>query len=158
MTHATDDPYDQTVKKRPRKPAPRRASGESLVRSLLEAAGVVEARLEAAVGPLSLAKLGVLRPLVEAKQPLPLSELAQHQRCVRSNITQIVDRLEKDGLVRRRADADDRRSVRAALTPAGERVYARGMRALAHAQRAIASSLRSADADNLQAALDTLTR
>src|SRR2546426_9873507 len=106
----------------------------------------------------SLAKLGLLRLLAEAKQPLPLSELAQHQRCVRSNITQIVDRLEKDGLVRRRADADDRRSVRAALTPAGERAYARGMRALAQAQRAIASSLKSTDAGILQAALETLAR
>ena len=140
---------------------PRRAPApDVLVFSLLGAAGAVEARLEAAVSPLglSLAKLGLLRLLAEAKQPLPLSELAQHQRCVRSNITQIVDRLEKDGLVRRRADADDRRSVRAALTPAGERAYARGMRALTQAQRAIVSSLRSTDADNLQAALDTLTR
>jgi len=145
---------------RKRSPPRRAPAPDVLVFSLLGAAGAVEARLEAAVSPLglSLAKLGLLRLLAEAKQPLPLSELAQHQRCVRSNITQIVDRLEKDGLVRRRADADDRRSVRAALTPAGERAYARGMRALAHAQRAIASSLRSADADNLQAALDTLTR
>jgi len=144
------------ARKRPRRaPAP-----DALVFSLLGAAGAVEARLEAALSPLelSLAKLGLLRLLAEGEQPLPLSELAQHQRCVRSNITQIVDRLEKDGLVRRRADADDRRSVRAALTPAGERAYARGMRALAHAQRAIASSLRSTDAGSLQAALETLAR
>src|SRR6266487_1650557 len=104
LTLPTNGPYDEAVNKRARKPAPRRASGDSLVRSLLEAAGVVEARLEAAVGPLSLAKLGVLRPLVEAKQPLPLSELAERQHCVRSNITQLVDRLEKEGLVRRRPD------------------------------------------------------
>ncbi len=144
------------ARKRPRRsPAP-----DKLVFSLLGAAGAVEARLEAAVSPLglSLAKLGLLRLLAEAKQPLPLSELAQQQRCVRSNITQIVDRLEKDGLVRRRADADDRRSVRAGLTPAGERAYARGMRALAQAQRAIASSLKSTDASSLQAALETLAR
>jgi len=144
------------ARKRPRRsPAP-----DKLVFSLLGAAGAVEARLEAAVSPLglSLAKLGLLRLLAEAKQPLPLSELAEHQRCVRSNITQIVDRLEKDGLVRRRADADDRRSVRAGLTPAGERAYARGMRALAQAQRAIASSLKSTDASSLKAALETLAR
>jgi len=145
---------------RKRSPPRRAPAPDVLVFSLLGAAGAVEARLEAAVSPLglSLAKLGLLRVLAVAKQPLPLSELAQHQHCVRSNITQIVDRLEKDGLVRRRADADDRRSVRAALTPAGERAYARGMRALTQAQRAIVSSLRSTDADNLQAALDTLTR
>jgi len=144
------------ARKRPRRsPAP-----DKLVFSLLRAAGEVESRLEAALSPsgLSLAKLGVLRLLAEANEPLPLSELAQQLRCVRSNITQIVDRLEKDGLVRRRADADDRRSVRAGLTPAGERAYARGMRALAQAQRAIKSSLKSTDASSLQAALETLAR
>src|SRR5256714_5579722 len=133
---------------RPRKLSRRARAADVLVCALRGAAGAVEARLEAAVSPLglSLAKLGLLRLLAEAKQPLPLSELAQHQRCVRSNITQIVGRLEKDGLVRRRADADDRRSVRAALTPAGERAYAKGMRALTQEQRAIASSLGTTEA------------
>jgi len=145
---------------RKRSPPRRAPAPDVLVFSLLGAAGAVEARLEAAVSPLglSLAKLGLLRLLAEAKQPLPLSELAQHQRCVRSNITQIVGRLEKDGLVRRRADADDRRSVRAALTPAGERAYAKGMRALTQEQRAIASSLGTTEAGNLQAVLEALAR
>src|SRR5438046_8469625 len=128
LTLATDSPYDEAVNKRPRKPAPRRASGDSLARSLLEAAGVVEARLEAAVGPLSLAKLGVLRPLVEAKQPLPLSELAEREHCVRSNITQLVDRLEKAGLVRRRAAPSARRGGLAALPLPGARACARAVR------------------------------
>src|SRR2546426_12550881 len=119
LTLTTNGRYDEAVNKRPRKPAPRRATGDSLVRSLLEAAGAVEARLEAAVGPLSLAKLGGLRPLIEAKQPLPLSELAERQHCVRSNITQLVDRLEKEGLVRPRARPVRRRRPRAPLTPAG---------------------------------------
>jgi len=44
---------------------------------------------------------------------------------VRSNITQLMDRLEKDGLVRRRADRDDRRSVLAELTPAGTQAHAK---------------------------------
>src|SRR2546426_6182248 len=97
LTLTTNGPYDEAVNKRPRKPAPRRATGDSLVRSLLEAAGAVEARLEAAVGPLSLAKLGGLRPFVEGKQPPPLSQLAERQHCVRAHITQLVDRLQKGG-------------------------------------------------------------
>lgn len=127
--------------------------------SLLRTAGTVEDRLEAAVSPmgLSLAKLGVLRLLAEAKQPLPLSELAEIQHCVRSNITQLVDRLESDGLVRRRADPEDRRGVLAELTPAGEQARARGMRALADAQRSILSGLRARDAATLQHALEALT-
>src|SRR5258705_12233605 len=106
------------ARKRPRRsPAP-----DKLVFSLLRAAGEVESRLDAALSPLglSLAKLGVLRLLAEANEPLPLSELAQQQRCVRSNITQIVDRLQEVGLVRRPTATAEPRSVRAILTPVGE--------------------------------------
>jgi DNA-binding MarR family transcriptional regulator len=100
--------------KRSSKAGHRLASASTLVSSFLETADAVEARLEAAVSPmgLSLAKLGLLHHLAEAKEPLPLSELAQHQNCVRSNITQLVDRLEKEGLVRRRPDPEDRRASR----------------------------------------------
>src|SRR5947199_6479769 len=145
--------------KRSRKPARRGATASGLVFSFLETAEAVEARLEAAVNPLglSLAKLAVLHFLADAKEPLPLSALAERQHCVRSNITQLVDRLEKDGLVRRRADSNDRRSVRAELTPAGEQAHARGVRALADAQRAIVSALKAGEAARLQSALSALT-
>ncbi len=151
------------MNKRRRRPSPsspsrRAAATETLVFALLGTAGSVEARLEAALSPvgLSLAKVGVLHCLVDAGEPLPLSELAQHEKCVRSNITQLIDRLEKDGLVRRRADPNDRRSIRAALTPAGQRAYAQAMRALAQEQRAILRLLSSADATRLQSALQAL--
>src|SRR5947208_6581994 len=145
--------------KRSRKPARRGATASGLVFSFLETAEAVEARLEAAVNPLglSLPKLAVLHFLADAKEPLPLSALAERQHCVRSNITQLVDRLEKDGLVRRRADPDDRRSVLAELTPAGEQAHARGVRALADAQRAIVSALKAGEAASLQSALTALT-
>ena len=136
----------------------RPSSAGAVVSSLLETAEAVESRLEAAVSPLglSLAKLGVLHPLAEAREPLSLSELAQRQHCVRSNITQLVDRLEKDGLVRRRADSNDRRSVRAALTAAGTRAHAEGMDALRQVQRAIMGPLNEGDAESLRAALKAL--
>ncbi len=147
------------MRKRPRNTAAAPATPGALVFSLLQTAGAVEARLEAAVSPagLSLAKLGVLRLLADAKEPLPLSELAKVQKCVRSNITQLVDRLESDGLVRRRADPDDRRGVLAELTPAGEQARAKGMRALADAQRAILRGLTTGDAASLKRALSALT-
>ena len=146
-----------------RKRAPKRrrrsATASAVVSSLLETAEAVETRLEAAVSPLglSLAKLGVLHPLAEAREPLPLSELAQRQHCVRSNITQLVDRLEKEGLVRRRPDPQDRRGVLAALTPAGEQAYTKGMRALVEAQQAIVRTLSAGDAASLKSALNALT-
>jgi DNA-binding MarR family transcriptional regulator len=46
--------------------------------------------------------------------------------CVKSNITQLVDRLEADGLVARVADSADRRCVRAAITDAGRERFERG--------------------------------
>ena len=146
------------MRKRSRKRV-RRPATETLVFSFLSAADAVEARLEAALDPtgLSLAKLAVLQFLAEAKEALPLSDLAARQHCVRSNITQLVDRLEKDGLVRRRAAADDRRSVLAELTPAGQQAHAKGVRALAEAQRAIVRALKAGEATSLQNALSALT-
>src|SRR5437870_3445915 len=110
---------------RPRKRSRRAPAADVLVFSLLGAAGAVEARLEAAVSPLglSLAKLGLLRLLAEAKQPLPLSALAQHQRCVRSNITQIVDRLSKTFKVKVR-DPGLKGALHALLKPRYRDVHA----------------------------------
>ena len=86
-------------------------------------------RLEHALAPLqlSLAKFGVLRCLVHEDRPLPLSAIAHRQRCVRSNMTQLTDRLETDGLVRRVDDPDDRRSVLAEPTAAGKVAFARAV-------------------------------
>ncbi len=158
MAHRPAVSHNEGVRKRPRKGA-RRPTADSLVFSFLSAADVVEARLEAALSPtgLSLAKLAVLHFLAAARQALPLSDLAARQHCVRSNITQLMDRLEKDGLVRRRADPDDRRSVLAELTPAGEQAHAKGVRALADAQRAIVKALKAGEATSLQNALTALT-
>src|SRR2546430_16356870 len=96
--------------KRSRKPARRGATASALVFSFLETAEAVEARLEAAVNPLglSLAKLAVLHFLADAKQPPPLSALAERQHCVPPNITQLVDRPEQDRLLGRPPDGDDR--------------------------------------------------
>ncbi len=143
---------------KPRRPPKRGSPVGSIVFALLETAEVVETKLEEAVSSagLSLAKLGVLRLLADANRPLPLSELAAIQHCVRSNITQLVDRLQEEGLVRRRPDPDDRRGVLAELTPMGRNAHARGMRALTEAQRALVSGLKANDIANLKSALEAL--
>ncbi len=72
---------------------------------------------------LSYPKYELLAHLRDEGSPVSLGCLAEDQSCARSNITQLVDRLEKDGLVRRVPDPDDRRSVKAELTESGaERV------------------------------------
>src|SRR5205809_5524862 len=91
-------------------------TGDSqMMYSLVRAAHVLESRLEEALEQvgLSLAKFGALSHLVKEGEPLSLSECAMKMTCVRSNMTQLVDRLEADGLVRRVEDPEDRRAVRA---------------------------------------------
>jgi DNA-binding MarR family transcriptional regulator len=104
----------------------------------------LEARLEAAVEPLglSLAKFGVLSTLVASKEPLPLRLLAEQCSCVRSNITQLVDRLEADKLVRRTDDPKDRRSILAELTAEGRARHAAGLSALHAAENELFAPLR----------------
>jgi len=120
----------------------------------------VEARLDTAVAPtgLSLAKLGVLQHLVEADEPLPLGRLAERIACVKSNITQLVDRLEGEGLVCRELSRDDRRVVRAVITAQGRRVYGAGARARAAVEEALAAGIPAARRAELAEALDSLAR
>lgn len=112
----------------------RSSTGEcALTLLLLDAARAVEARAEVALGEvgMSLAKLGALRHLVLAAEPLSLSQLAERHCCGRSNVTQMVDRLEEDGLVIRVSDPNDRRTIRAAVTAAGRAAYDRANSLLA---------------------------
>lgn len=118
---------------------------------LLEAARAVEARLESAMSGvgLSMAKFGVLKTLAKAEGPLTLTELASCQQCVRSNITQLIDRLESDGLVKRVDDESDRRSIRAALTSLGREKQKAGEEALGALMRDVADVVSADDSEAL---------
>ena len=133
------------------------ASGD-LTMALLGAAQAVETRIESSLSPLglSLAKLNVLGILVGSNSPLTLGELAQKLACVRSNVTQLVDRLESDGLVKREADPTDRRSIRAVITDAGRDRERAGSIALAHVQDDISQLLARYDAGHIEQALSAL--
>ena len=126
--------------------------------SILHAAHVVEDVVESklnAVG-LSLPKLLALKALSEAGESLPLSQLAQRLSCVKSNITQLVDRLEADGLVVRQPDPHDRRTRLATLTAAGRTACKEGTRVQQETERALLSTLTSDEARQLSALLAKL--
>ena len=114
---------------------------------VIGAAHEVEGKLEGALGSigLSLAKLNVLKALADTDEPLPLSHLADRCCCVRSNITQLVDRLEAERLVERLPDPADRRSVRAALTPAGRERHAEAVRIVGETERQVFAGLGEED-------------
>jgi DNA-binding MarR family transcriptional regulator len=55
-------------------------------------------------------------------QPYGMSELGAILGLAKSSLTGLVDRTERNGLVRREPDPQDTRAVRVALTPAGSRL------------------------------------
>ncbi len=126
--------------------------------SILHAAQAIGDQIEEALGKvgLSMAKHSALTQLAQAGEPLTLSELAARLSCVRSNITQLVDRLEADGLVRRVDDAADRRSVRAELTPLGIERQGQGSAEMERVQDEISSRISASDLASLKPALGSL--
>jgi DNA-binding MarR family transcriptional regulator len=132
--------------------------GCALTLLLLDAARAVEARVERALADegLSLAKLGALRHLALAESPLTLTQLAERHCCGRSNVTSLIDRLEGDGYVERTVDPNDRRNVRAALTPAGRAAYERASAILAEHERSIDERLGQVPRAELARGLQTM--
>jgi DNA-binding MarR family transcriptional regulator len=116
----------------------------------------VEARLSA-IG-LSLAKLAALRVLSEAGESLALTQLAERLSCVKSNITQLVDRLEADGLVQRQPAPHDRRARLATLTAAGRKACREGLRVQGAAEQDLLGRLTSAESRQLADLLTKVTR
>ena len=134
------------------------AAADDVMWSLMQAAHAVESQLEEALAEVELsgAKLAALTQLVEADEPVPLGELAARCACVRSNITQLVDRLEADKLVRRVDDPADRRSLRAAITPLGRERQAAGAKKVDEVRRKLGKALGAIDHAALKRALSDL--
>lgn len=120
----------------------------------------MEAQLESALGQvgLSLAKFGVLAKLAEAGEPLALGSLADRCCCVRSNMTQLIDRLQTDKLVERVDDPTDRRSIKASLTPEGRSRYEDGVRLLSEAERNVFARLAAPERATLARLLQDLKK
>ena len=130
----------------------------SVLGRLLTTARAVEVRLEAqlAEAGLSLAKAKVLRILSQEDGPQALSRLAERGQCVKSNITQLVDRLEADGLVRRTEDPSDGRIRLASLTAQGQKACRRAVAIIEEHEQMVAEALSDRDAATLTRVLDRL--
>jgi DNA-binding MarR family transcriptional regulator len=136
----------------------RAPSTDELMHSLWGASHALEKRFEDALGKVGLSspKFSALTHLVQAGEPLSLSECAERMTCVRSNITQLMDRLEADGLVQRLEDPADRRAVRAALTSLGVQRQAAGAQEVEKVQKEFAKMLSGIDQVALKRALEAI--
>jgi DNA-binding MarR family transcriptional regulator len=99
----------------------------NLLRAGDEAFRVVEAHL--ARHEITQGRFGVLMALMSNRNPaaansraLSPAELADHTGVTRATITGLVDTLERDGLVLRTPDPEDRRMLSVALTDRGEKL------------------------------------
>jgi DNA-binding MarR family transcriptional regulator len=103
-----------------------------LIDGLLRAAREIErtVALIAARHDLTTQQLMLLRAL---EQPVPMSNLAVAKGCDPSNVTGLVDRIARLGLVERLTDTQDRRVRLLSLTPEGRRIRDRIDHELAHA-------------------------
>lgn len=131
---------------------------ERLAFSLIHAAHSIERQFDEALATVSLSapKFAALAVMIAGDRPLSLSELAEKLTCVRSNITQLVDRLEDDGLVKRTDDPSDRRGVRAEVTKLGRERHAAGAKVINKIHEEIARQLSAVDKDVLKRALDAM--
>ena len=116
--------------------------------------GFVEARL-AEIG-LSIPKLAALQRLNDAGGVLPLGQLAGRLACVKSNVTQLVDRLEADGFVARESDPLDKRCRRAVITELGRTAREQGAQIQRDAEQQLFAGLSDDDRERLGEIIDKL--
>jgi DNA-binding MarR family transcriptional regulator len=103
------------------------------VTSIMRAQQVLMARLNDLLRP-----VGLTFPRYEALMllsftrtgALPLGKIGERLQVHRTSVTNIVDKLEADGLVRRVPHAEDRRATLAEITPAGRETAQRATAAL----------------------------
>lgn len=98
-----------------------------LATSIMRVQQLISAELDAALRPLGItfARYEVLVLLsFSANRRLPLSTIGERLMVHPTSVTNAMDRLERQGLVRRVADPSDRRRTFAELTPEGETLLA----------------------------------
>ena len=131
---------------------------DGAVIAVLAAAEELHERLETALSAvgLSVSKFDAMDQLVRAGEPMTLGSLAGRLHCVRSNVTQLIDRLEAEGFVQRGGCSEDRRAIRARVTPLGAERHAAGLEAIRSVQASVAERLAPADRARLVDLLATL--
>lgn len=107
-----------------------------LLRHIMRMGKATEARMDGVLGEVDLSstRMMALCQVAQADGEISLGQLASQLAFVKSNATQLVDRLESDGLVRRVHSEDDRRCTRIEITDEGRSYLEAGFQALAPLQ------------------------
>jgi DNA-binding MarR family transcriptional regulator len=111
----------------------------------------------ATAGDLSMAAASALARIVR-DGPQRLTELANAEGISQPGMTQLVTRLERDGLVRRTASSGDRRGVLVELTGAGVELVGARRAERAEALEQLLAQLDPADQAAIHTALPALAR
>ncbi|HET6963842.1 MAG TPA: MarR family transcriptional regulator [Acidimicrobiales bacterium] len=109
------------------------APGMAAITSVTRAHQVFMARVDAVLRPfeLSFARYELLMVLLFSRRgSLPLNKLGSRLQVHPTSVTNAVDRLEQQGMLRRMAHPTDGRTTLAEITPAGRRVARRATDAL----------------------------
>jgi DNA-binding MarR family transcriptional regulator len=74
-----------------------------------------------ALNDLSFGRMAILMELFSQKEEGPISpaELARHHGCKKATVTGLLDKLERDGLVERSNNTEDRRKIDVTITTVG---------------------------------------
>ena len=131
-------------------------NAEASLGAVLERVARLVRRLGTA-GDLSLTAATVIARLT-GDGPQRLTELAVGEGVSQPGMTQLIGRLERDGLVRRTASAGDRRGVLVAVTDAGGELVAQRRAQRAAALDELHGRLDPADQAAIAAALPALAR
>jgi len=124
---------------------------------LMKTHGLILRAARARIGPdLTLPQFDVMTQLARAPRGVTATVLSRHLLVTAGNLTGIVDRLERDGLVKRTAHESDRRSVRIRLSPAGRRMMGRVLPRHRRDIAALLSGVPKADLEKLRALLGRL--
>jgi DNA-binding MarR family transcriptional regulator len=125
--------------------------------SALAVIDVLEVEMERDAG-FPLPWYDVLVQLEDAPEGRRMNELADRILYSRSGLTRVVDRMEKDGLVRRVRPENDRRSIFVSLTDEGRETMERARRHHRHGiEEHFASHLSDADVKALTRALEKVS-
>lgn len=101
----------------------------------------------------TLPRFDVMAALWRRGEAISMSELSRMLLVSNGNATAVVDRLEKDGLVKRSPSETDRRTVYVALTEAGKMTFATLARDHAEEVSRIMQDLPDEDLDTMSAIL-----